>query len=301
MRRFWIFLALALVLASTGAAPVVADTGAVEGGSKAGCDEPKLASSLVDEAVRTRDVSPVRSVAPAPLAPCKGVRPGAEIHIPKVDSDGNESTGLCTLNFVFIGTDALRNKHVYVGTAGHCLLAETNVDREKGEHHWAPGKGPEVQDANGDRIGEFAYAILSGPKDIGLIRIDYGVKVSSQMCWFGGPTGMNNDLTSAMVNIHHYGHGLAIGDVLPARTSVAYGMRNKDEVTAVGVVIPGDSGGAAISSDGRAVGVVVSIGASFSASPLGGGTVGITRLKPQIERAEQVLKQRIRLVRAPLL
>ena len=297
MRRLWIVLALALALASTGAAPLAA----AEDEAKPGCDEPKLASTLLDTQVRTRDVSPLRAVAPAPLAPCRGVRPGAEIHIPKVDSEGTESTGLCTLNFMFIGTDAKRNKHVYMGTAGHCLLAETNIDREKGEHHWAPGKGPVVEDADGNRIGEFAYAILSGPKDIGLIRIDYGVKVSSQMCWFGGPTGINNDITTKSVNIHHYGHGLAVGDTLPARTSVAYGMRDKDEVTAVGVVIPGDSGGAAISSDGRAIGVVVSIGASFSASPLGGGTVGITRLKPQIERAEKVLKQRIRMVTAPLI
>lgn len=293
MRRLWIVLALALALASTGAAPIAA---AEDEQAKPGCDEPKLASQLIDTQVRTRDVSPLRAVGAAPVAPCTGVRPGAEIHIPKGDS-----TGLCTLNFAFIGTDSRKRKHVYMGTAGHCLLAETNVDREKGEHHWAPGKGPVVQDADGKRIGEFAYAILSGPKDIGLIRIDNGVKVSGQMCWFGGPTGINNDLTSNTVNIHHYGHGLAIGDILPARTSVAYGMRNVDEVTAMGIVIPGDSGGAAISSDGRAVGVVVSIGASFSASPLSAGTVGITRLTPQIQRAEKVLKQRIRMVTAPLL
>ena len=293
MRRHWIVLALTLALASTGAAPLGA---AEEQAPKPGCDEPKLAAQLIDTDVLTRDVSPVRSVGPAPVAPCKGVRPGSEIRIPKGDS-----TGLCTLNFLFVGTDANRQKHVYMGTAGHCLLAETNVDREKGEHHWAPGKGPVVQDPSGKRIGEFAYAILSGPKDIGLIRIDYGVAVSPQMCWFGGPTGVNNDRTTNTVNIHHYGHGLAIGDVAPARTSVAYGMRNKDEVTALGVVIPGDSGGAAISSDGRAVGVVVSIGASFSASPMAFGTVGITRLAPQIAQAEKVLKQRIRMVTAPLL
>lgn len=293
MRRLWILLALTLALASTGAAPV-----AVAAGDDVhhGCDEPKLASELIETDVLTR-VSPIRSVGPAPAAPCEGVRPGTEIHIPK----GDDTTGLCTLNFFFWGRDAKKHTHAYMGTAGHCLLAETNVDREKGEHHWAPGKGPVVTDRKGKRIGEFAYAILSGKKDFALVRIDYGVRVSPQMCWFGGPTGVNDDITGATVNVHHYGHGLAVGDVAPARTSVAYGMRDKDEVDAVGVVIPGDSGGPAISSDGRAVGVVVSIGASFSANPLGGGTVGITRLTPQLLRAEKVLKQRIRLVTAPLL
>lgn len=291
MRRLWIVLVLLLALATTGAAPA-----AVAAEDHPGCDEPTLVSRIVETGVLTRDVSPVRSVGAAPLAPCTGVRPGAEIHIPKGDS-----TGLCTLNFAFIGVDRLKRKHVYMGTAGHCLLAETNIDREKGEHHWAPGKGPVVEDADGNRIGEFAYAILAGPKDFALIRIDHGVKLSAQMCWFGGPTGINNDITGNTVNLHHYGHGLAVGDVTPARTSVAYGMRDKNEVTALGVVIPGDSGGAAISSDGRAVGVVVSIGASFRAQPLTFGTVGITRLAPQLARAEQVLKQRIRMATAPLL
>lgn len=293
MRRIWLVLVLLVALASTGAAPVA--SAAEETGKD--CGEPRLVSDIVRTGrLHARDVSPVRSVGPAPVAPCTGVRPGAAIHIPKGDT-----TGLCTLNFAFIGTDALKRRHVYMGTAGHCLLAETNVDREKGEHHWAPGKGPVVNDPTGKRIGEFAYAILSGPKDFALIRIDYGVKLSAQMCWFGGPTGINNDLTGKTVNIHHYGHGLAVGDVLPARTSVAYGMRDKNEVTALGVVIPGDSGGAAISSDGRAVGVVVSVGASFQASPLTFGTVGITRLRPQVTRAEQVLKQRLVMATAPLL
>lgn len=287
MRRLIVVVLFALGLVAMGVAPVAS----AEPHPRA-CDRPVLVGDLTGARVRTRQVSPVRAFSPLP---CDGVRPGGAIQIPK--TDGNS---LCTLNFMYIGVDPKGAKHVYMGTAGHCLLAESNIDKDRGEHAWPPGKGPAVTDINGKRIGEFAYAIMQGKKDFALVRIDYGVRVSPQMCWFGGPTGVNNDTTAANTTIHHYGHGLAIGDVMPARTSVAYGMRDPDEVTALGVVIPGDSGGPAITSDGRAIGVVISIGVNFSAQPLGGGTVGLTRIAPQLARAGQVLRQRIAIVTAPL-
>ena len=58
---------------------------------------------------------------------------------------------------------------------------------------WAAGSGPVARDGNGNRIGEFAYAILQEPKDFALIRLDSGVAASPQMCHFGGPTGTNSD------------------------------------------------------------------------------------------------------------
>jgi len=299
MRRLWLVFVLSLVLGGTGATPATAT-------APEPCDKPQAAELVAEQLAATSDlpsrpdilaqaqqVSLARSFSPVP---CDGVRPGGEIRIPKEDA-----TSSCTLNFLFIGTDARKQKHVYMGTAGHCLLAETNLDTDKGEHAWPPGKGPIVTDRSGKRIGTFAYAILQGKKDFALIRIDNGIGVSPQMCWFGGPTGVNKDITSATVPIHHYGHGVGIGQTVPARTSLAYGMRNVDEVTAVGLVIPGDSGGPAIGPDGRAVGVVVSIGVSFTGDPLGGGTVGITRLTPQLERAAKVLQQRIGMATAKLL
>lgn len=288
MRRLCVVIMLALGLAATGVTPVAS----AEPDERA-CDKPVLAGELAGGRVLTRRVSPVRAFSPLP---CDGVRPGGAIKIPKGDD-----ASLCTLNFMYIGRDAKGRKHVYMGTAGHCLLARSNIDKDRGEHRWAPGKGPVVTDVNDRRIGEFAYAIMQGKKDFALIRIDNGVRVNPQMCWFGGPTGINNDRTRASTNVHHYGHGLAIGDVLPARTSVAYGMPDRDEVDALGVVIPGDSGGPAISSDGRAVGVVITIGLTFRADPLGGGTVGISRLQPQLDRAARVLQQRIDVVKAPLI
>lgn len=288
MRRLSVVLMLALGLMATGISPVASAEP-----EKGACDHAVPAGELVSGRIRTRDVSPVRAVSPLP---CDGVRPGGAIKIPK----GDEAS-LCTLNFMYIGVDAQKRKHVYMGTAGHCLLAQSNIDKDRGEHRWAPGKGPVVTDVNDRRIGEFAYAIMQGNKDFALVRIDYGVRVNPQMCWFGGPTGINNDRPTTATNVHHYGHGLAIGDVLPARTSVAYGMRSANEVDALGVVIPGDSGGPSITSDGRALGVIVTIGVTFRADPLGGGTVGITRIQPQLNRAALVMKQRISLVKAPLI
>ena len=50
---------------------------------------------------------------------------------------------------------------------------------------------------------------------------------------FGGPTGINNDSVGPVV-LHHFGNGLLIGNVLPARTSVATSLASRDHVFATG-------------------------------------------------------------------
>jgi hypothetical protein len=229
--------------------------------------------------------------APVGIGSCPGVRPGAI-----VESD----TGQCSFNFLFLGSDG----DAFIGTAGHCILGESPVGGDVGETSWAPGTGPEARDAGGARIGEFAYAILQDPKDFALIRLDAGVAASPQMCHFGGPTGVNSDLVSGAVVLHHYGNGVAIGSVLPARTGVAIGMPDPDHVFAQAIALPGDSGSGIISDDGRAVGVVVTVGVHTGGIGTGGvdaGIVGITRLAPQVERAEEVLGIGLALQLAPTL
>lgn len=219
---------------------------------------------------------------PVGTGECPGVRPGAIVL---------SDLGQCTFNFLFDGADGRR----YIGTAGHCILGEGVLGgQDAGEESWAPGDGPEARDANGERIGEFAYAILSDPKDFALIRLDAGVESNPAMCHFGGPNGTNDSnpppLPPTLLN--HYGGGLLIGDLLPARTAVALGMPSPDHVFANGVALPGDSGSGVISSDGGAVGVLVTVGVhagSIGADGVDAGLVGITRLTPQVERAEEVL------------
>jgi hypothetical protein len=234
---------------------------------------------------------PVPAAAPAGTGTCPGVRPGAIV---------NSDTGQCSFNFLFNGTDGSR----YMGTAGHCILGESPIGGDVGEESWAPGSGPVASDADGNRIGEFAYAILQDPKDFAVVRLDPGVEASPQMCHFGGPTGTNTDQGSSPVVLNHFGNGIGVGSVLPARSAVAFGMPNPDHVYAAGAVVPGDSGSGIISSDGRAVGVIVTTGlhtGSIGTGGLDAGAMGITRLAPQEARAEQVLGVGLTLQTAPLL
>lgn len=236
---------------------------------------------------------PVPAASPVGTGTCPGVRPGAI-----VESDA----GQCTFNFLFTGADG----HRYIGTAGHCILGESPIGGDVGEESWAPGTGPVARDGEGNRIGEFAYAILQDPKDFALIRLDSGVAANPQMCHFGGPTGVNSDrpgLNSPVV-LQHFGNGLAVGSVLPARSAVALGMPDPDHVYAEGAVVPGDSGSGIISADGRAVGVIVTTGlhtASIGTSGIDAGTMGVTRLAPQVSRASQVLGTGLTLQTAPQL
>jgi len=224
---------------------------------------------------------PVPAAAPVGTGTCPGVRPGGI-----VVSD----IGQCTLNFLFQGSDG----NLYIGTAGHCILGQGPFGGDAGEMSWAPGTGPMARDGNGNRIGEFAYAILQDPKDFSLIRIDPQVPAEAGMCHFGGPTGVNADQPGATqpVVLNYFGNGVGVGVALPARSALAAGMPDPDHVFANGAVAPGDSGSGIMSSDGRAVGVVVTLGVHTGSIGLGGvdaGTIGITRLLPQAERAEAVL------------
>jgi hypothetical protein len=236
-------------------------------------------------------IPPANAAAPIGTGTCPGVRPGAI-----VQSDA----GPCTFNFLFTGSDGRR----YMGTAGHCILGESPIGGDVGEESWGPGAGPVATDADGNRIGEFAYAILQDPKDFALIRLDAGVAASAQMCHFGGPTGTNADQGSGAVVLQHFGNGLGIGSALPARSHVALGMPSPDHVYATGVAAPGDSGSGVISSDGRAVGVLVTVGihsGSIGTAGIDAGLVGITRIPPQEARAEQVLGTTLTLQTAGLL
>jgi hypothetical protein len=233
---------------------------------------------------------PVPAAAPVGTGPCPGVRPGAIVRSDK---------GSCTFNFLFQGANGAR----YIGTAGHCILGDSPFGGDVGEQSWSPGSGPVARDSAGNRIGEFSYAILQDPKDFALIRLDAGVNASPQMCHFGGPTGTNDERPSSPVVLNHFGNGVGVGSVLPARSALAFGMPDPDHVYAEGAVVPGDSGSGIISSDGRAVGVIVTVGihaGSIGTNGVDAGTMGVTRITPQVDRAEQVLGTQLTIQTAPL-
>src|SRR3989442_3776880 len=184
---------------------------------------------------------PVPAAAPFGTGTCPGVRPGAIVR---------SDVGQCTLNFLFLGSDGSR----YIGTAGHCILGTSPFGGDVGEMAWAPGTGPEARDAGGNRIGEFAYAILQDPKDFSLIRLDPEVQASAGMCHFGGPTAVNDDnpgLTEPVV-LNWFGNGVGVGAVVPARSAVAAGMASPGHPFAQGAAAPRRFGSGGNSHEGRA-------------------------------------------------
>ena len=223
-----------------------------------------------------------------------GVHPGAIL---------NSDIGQCTDNFLFDGSDGNR----YIGSAGHCVLPAPDIgSTDVGEKTWAPGLGPIARDSNGNRIGEWAYAILSSPKDFSLIRLDPSVPATPQMPTYGGPIGTFNDISSNTVLLQYFGEGVLVSNIAPARIAVAFGTPDPDHVYANGIVVPGDSGSAIETADGRAVGVIVTTGAHAgptvgASSGVDAGLIGITRLSPQLARASQVLGMGLTLRKAPLL
>jgi hypothetical protein len=233
-----------------------------------------------------------------------GVQPGGPL---------SSKGGFCTMNFLFEASDGTR----YIGTAGHCILGggvevpgrepeEPEEDKSTGpsatERVWAPGDGPEVKGTQDQvRIGEFAYAVLEGRRDFALIRLDPDVEASPEMAHFGGPTGINEDLTDDPVVLEFYGQSPGLGTLVPARTMIAVNMPNPDEVYANGPGAPGDSGSGVISADGRAVGVLVTGGihtGSREDGPMEFGVIGLTRIGPQMRRAAEVLGVGLELVTA---
>lgn len=246
------------------------------------------------------ELGPVQTANPLPVGTgsCPGVRPGAYVGF---------KGGYCTMNFLFRGEryDQQQKRWVhdadYIGTAGHCIIGDGK------EQVWARGTGPRANERSGERIGEFAFASQVGPRDFALIRLDAGVKANPAMCHFGGPTGMNRATTYDPVVLHHFGQGLGFGSTVPGRTHVAASMPNHDHVYAEGAAIFGDSGSAVISSDGRAVGALVTIGVHYGGAGIASGqpwadagVVGITRIGPQIDRAAQQMGLRFHLKTAPL-
>ena len=246
----------------------------------------------------------LRAAAPLGLSSDPGIQPGGVVLT---------DVGMCTLNFLFRAGDGTR----FIGTAGHCILGDDPVEDDgplpggkQGpppltEKAWAPGSGPVAKDASKHRLGEFAYAILGEPQDFALIRLDPGVHANPQVAFFGGPTGINTDRSNDPVTLEYYGNGIGVGSAVPARSALALGTSNPDQVYALGLAAPGDSGSAVISSDGRAVGVLVEVGTGLpeSASNLDArnlGGIGITRLGPQLARAEQALGVHLDLESAPL-
>lgn len=201
---------------------------------------------------------------------CAGIRPGTLVRTP---------VGLCTLAFLFRGSDGFR----YMATAGHCLLAGTDQE----EVTFEPGTGPPAKDAAGGLIGTFVYAVEQEVRDFALIRLEPGVPADPQVCHFGGPTGIAEEPDlNTLGHLVQYGQGRLFGQLVPARSEVVVAS-NEEVVLSAGAAAPGDSGSPLLTADGRAVGVVVGTGPA-ALGLVGTGVVFSTRLGPQLRRASEL-------------
>lgn len=144
------------------------------------------------------------------------------------------------------------------------------------------------------QFGRFVFAVVDPTKrlDFALIRLDSGLDYSPAMCHFGGPTGMNFDVTSDPETVRYYGNGVGWGSSIPARTGIAErGFYDSTFFYATGLGNFGDSGAPVVDGDGRAVGVITGLGpVDDVGGPEDVGEVAVFRIAHQVAFAEKHLR-----------
>lgn len=220
--------------------------------------------------------APATSAAWAPAATA-AIHPGVQMY-----TEGAQ----CTANFVF--TDAAGA--VYVGYAAHCAgtgaatdtdgcLADslplgTRVTFNEGGSLLSEGRqvgaGTLVYSSwkAMDRVGE-TDANTCAYNDFALVEVDAADagKVNPSIPFWGGPTGIDTDGTTAGERVYSYGNSsLRFGlEVLSPKTGVSLG----DDAATDGWThplytltpgVPGDSGSAFVDRDGEAIGTLSTLG-----------------------------------------
>ncbi len=192
----------------------------------------------------------------------------------------------CTANFVY--TD--RAGHVYVGYAAHCAGTGSSTDTDGCTTRSLP-LGTRVRFAEGGSLVDGGTRVGAGRlvysswltmqhlgttavetcayNDLALVRVarkDVG-SVNPSVPFWGGPTGIDTDGTAAGDRLYTYGNSSLRGGLAPLspHTGVSLGDDPADHgwshpLYTATPGIPGDSGSGFLDSDGRAVGVLSTIG-----------------------------------------
>jgi hypothetical protein len=192
----------------------------------------------------------------------------------------------CTANFVY--TDGAGS--VYLGYAAHCAGTGGATDTDGCTTRSLP-LGTPVDFSNDGNVltegtvvghGRLAYSSWAtmqalGTKDantcayndLALVRVDPAdvVKVNPSVPFWGGPTGIDADGTTAGDRVYTYGNSsLRAGiSLLSPHTGISLGDQAADDgwshpVYTLTPGIPGDSGSGFLSADGSAVGVLSTLG-----------------------------------------
>jgi len=192
----------------------------------------------------------------------------------------------CTANFVY--TDAAGN--TYVGYAAHCAGKGSSTDTNGCSTDSVP-LGTKVDFSNDGNLasegtvvghGTLAYsswitehrlgttdANTCAYNDLALVKVDAAdvSKVNPSVPFWGGPTGIDTNGTAAGDRVYTYGNSSLRAGVEPLKphTGVSLGDDAADggwshPLYTATPGIPGDSGSAFMSADGKAVGVLSTIG-----------------------------------------
>ncbi|MBF4160681.1 serine protease family protein [Nocardioides acrostichi] len=192
----------------------------------------------------------------------------------------------CTANFVY--TDGAGN--TYVGYAAHCAGQGSSTDTNGCDTDSLPlgtkvtfNEGGSLI-SNGTVLGRGTLAYSSwltmqknGEKDanacayndLALVKVDAAdvSKVNPSVPFWGGPTGIDTDGTAAGDQVYTYGNSsLRAGlSALSPHTGISLGDDPADDgwshpLYTVTPGIPGDSGSGFLSADGKAIGVLSTLG-----------------------------------------
>jgi hypothetical protein len=192
----------------------------------------------------------------------------------------------CTANFVY--TDGAGN--TYVGYAAHCAGKGSSTDTNGCSTDSVP-LGTRVDFSNDGNLasegtvvghGTLAYsswvtehqlgttdANTCAYNDLALVKVDAAdvSLVNPSVPFWGGPTGIDTDGTAAGDRVYTYGNSSLRAGVEPLKphTGVSLGDDAADggwshPLYTVTPGIPGDSGSGFMSADGKAVGVLSTLG-----------------------------------------
>lgn len=221
--------------------------------------------------------------APANSAPTWAPAATAEIHPgTMMYTEGAQCTG----NFVF--TDSAGT--VYVGYAAHCAGTGAATDTDGCLSNSLP-LGTKVSFTQGGSLVSEGTKVGSGTlvysswdtmdkigttnantcayNDFALVKVDAADagKVNPSIPFWGGPTGIDTDGTATGDRVYTYGNSsLRAGvEALSPHTGISLGDNAADDgwshpLYTVSPGIPGDSGSAFLSGDGKAIGVLSTLG-----------------------------------------
>jgi hypothetical protein len=192
----------------------------------------------------------------------------------------------CTANFVY--TDA--SGGVYVGYAAHCAGTGGATDTDGCQAGSLPlgtavtfNEGGNLA-SEGTRVGHGTLVYSSwltmhelgttdantcAYNDLALVKVDDAdtAKVNPSIPFWGGPTGIDTDGTAAGDRVYTYGNSSLRAGIsqLSPHTGISLGDDAADggwshPLYTLSPGVPGDSGSAFVSADGKAIGVLSTLG-----------------------------------------